>query len=104
MQLYFNGEPVYGERGPAGPDGSPIGTIIRYLGTSAPTDYLVCDGSEYDISQYSELAEFFTQQFGASNYFGGDGTTTFSVPSIVPDDGTVQIDIYCVKAVRGAES
>lgn len=63
-------------------DGNPIGTVISYMGLTAPKDYLVCDGAEYSISEYSQLANFFKKQFGSSNHFGGDGTTTFAVPDL----------------------
>lgn len=69
-------------RGPAGPDGNPIGTVISYMGVSAPKDYLICDGAIYSVSEYSKLAEFFQKQFGSMNYFGGDGTSTFAVPDM----------------------
>lgn len=82
MLAMFNNQPIFGPRGPAGPDGNPIGTIINYMGVSAPTDYLICDGTVYNVSDYSKLAEFFKTQFGSSNYFGGDGTTTFAVPDM----------------------
>ena len=61
---------------------APIGTIISYMGTTAPQDYLICDGSVYSISGYKQLADFFTAQFGSVNFFGGDGTTTFAVPDL----------------------
>ncbi len=64
------------------PDNNPIGTIISFMGTSAPKDYLVCDGAQHSISQYPALASFFAEQFGAKNHFGGDGTTTFAVPDM----------------------
>lgn len=63
-------------------DGNPVGTIISYMGTIAPQDYLICDGTIYNIIDYSELSEFFEIQFGSKNYFGGDGTTTFAVPDM----------------------
>lgn len=78
----FDGNPVSGPRGEKGPDGNPIGTIISYMGTIAPKDYLICDGSTYNISDYPELSSFFKEQFGASSYFGGNGTTTFAVPDM----------------------
>lgn len=68
--------------GGGGGGGNPVGTVISFLGTSAPQGYLVCDGAEYEISAYPALAEFFLQQFGASNHFGGDGTATFAVPDM----------------------
>ena len=61
---------------------TPIGTIIAYMGTTAPRDYLICNGTIYNITDYKELADFINIQFGSYNYFGGDGTTTFAVPDL----------------------
>ncbi len=61
---------------------TPIGEIISFMGNTAPKNYLVCDGAEYNISEYQELANHFTEEFGSANYFGGDGETTFSVPDL----------------------
>lgn len=61
---------------------TPIGTVISVMGTTAPQNYLSCDGTAYNISDYPELAAYFNQQFGSSNFFGGDGTTTFAVPDL----------------------
>ena len=61
MRIYADGTmvEVHGERGPAGPDGSPIGTVISFMGSAAPEDYLVCDGGVHNIAEYPDLAEFF---------------------------------------------
>ena len=77
---YFKGKALTGPMGPQGPDGNPIGSIISYLGNKPPTGYLVCDGKEYQIADYSQLAAFFEKEFGSKNHFGGDGTSTFAVP------------------------
>lgn len=61
---------------------APIGTIISFMGVSAPSGFLICDGSVYQIGLYPHLARFFEDQFGQSNYFGGDGSTTFAVPDL----------------------
>lgn len=61
---------------------TPIGTVISVMGTTAPLNYLACDGTVYNIADYTELAAYFNQQFGSSNFFGGDGTTTFAVPDL----------------------
>lgn len=82
MSIYTNGLEITAPRGPAGPDGNPIGTVLAYTGVTAPTDYLICDGSTYDIAAYSDLAKFFEVQFGSCNFFGGDGETTFAVPDM----------------------
>ena len=61
---------------------SPIGTVISYMGTTPPEEYLACDGTTYNIVDYWELSEFIKTQFGSYNFFGGDGTTTFAVPDL----------------------
>lgn len=62
--------------------GVPIGTIISFMGITPPADYLACDGSTKNITDYPQLADFFEAQFGSKNYFGGDGTTTFGLPDL----------------------
>ena len=61
---------------------TPVGTIISVMGKTAPNNYLACDGATYNIADYQELAAYFADQFGSTNYFGGDGTTTFAVPDL----------------------
>ena len=63
-------------------DGNPIGTILSYMGKTAPYGYLICDGTSYNITDYQNLADFFEVQFGIKNYFGGDGNDTFAVPDL----------------------
>lgn len=71
-----------GPKGDPGTDGSPVGTVISFMGTSAPDGYLACDGAVYEISAYPKLAGFIKEQFGSFHYFGGDGETTFAVPDM----------------------
>lgn len=61
---------------------NPTGTIISFMGTTAPNGYLICDGASYNIADYQYLAQHFTSNFGKSNYFGGDGISTFKVPDL----------------------
>jgi microcystin-dependent protein len=61
---------------------NPVGNIISFMGTIAPSGYLVCDGAEVNIADYPNLATHFETQFGSKNYFGGDGATTFAVPDL----------------------
>ena len=61
---------------------TPVGTIISFMGTSAPTDYLICDGTAYSISDYKKLSDHIAAQFGAVDFFGGDGVYTFAVPDL----------------------
>lgn len=76
------GPGVPGPEGKPGADGAPIGTVISFMGKTAPDGYLVCDGGEYAISAYPRLAGFIKEQFGSFGYFGGDGETTFAVPDL----------------------
>lgn len=46
-----------GDKGDKGSDGNPIGTILSYIGSTAPTGYLLCNGATYDTTTYSELYE-----------------------------------------------
>lgn len=61
---------------------TPTGTIISFMGNTPPQNYLTCDGTIHNISDYEELAHFFENQFGSVSFFGGDGTTTFAVPDL----------------------
>ena len=61
---------------------APLGTINFFDATVAPQDWLACDGSVYNIADYPQLAEWYATQHGASNFYGGDGTTTFAVPDL----------------------
>lgn len=61
---------------------NPIGEVISYIGTTAPQDFLICDGSIYNIADYPQLAEHILTQFGEYGYLGGDGITTFAVPDM----------------------
>ena len=61
---------------------TPVGTVISVMGNAAPANYLACNGQVVNIVDYPELANYFLQQFGSKNKFGGDGTTTFAVPDL----------------------
>ena len=61
---------------------TPVGTVISVMGNDAPRHYLACNGQTVNIADYPELANYFEQQFGSKNYFGGDGTITFAVPDL----------------------
>jgi microcystin-dependent protein len=55
----------------------PVGTIMQYAGSTAPTGYLLCDGTAYSRSVYSELFALIGTSYGV-----GDGSTTFNVPNL----------------------
>lgn len=66
----------------SGIEDTPVGHILSFMGINAPNHYLVCDGTEYEIEKYPYLAQHFIDNFGSTNYFGGDGITTFAVPDL----------------------
>ena len=50
--------------------GVPTGTIISYMGNNEPEGYLKCNGAEYEISEYPNLASQIENEFGSKNHFG----------------------------------
>ena len=68
--------------GNSGSDGTPVGTVISYMGMKAPKHYLACDGAIYNIADYKEFSDFIKEEYGAFDFFGGDGTATFAVPDL----------------------
>jgi len=57
---------------------SPVGTVIWYAGSSAPTGYLLCDGSAVSRTTYATLFGIVGVKFGA-----GDSATTFNLPNLI---------------------
>ena len=55
-----------------------IGTIIWYAGNTAPTGYLICNGSAISRNDYADLFAKINTSFGT-----GDGTTTFNIPDLI---------------------
>ena len=60
----------------------PVGSITPYVGTQSSlidlsnNGWLLCDGSQLEIKDYTDL-------YGAIGpAFGGDGTTTFNLPDL----------------------
>jgi microcystin-dependent protein len=53
----------------------PAGSIMAYVGTTAPTGYLLCDGSTVSRTTYSALFAVIGTTHGA-----GNGSTTFHLP------------------------
>lgn len=79
MDLNFLNEEFFGLKMS---ENGPVGSIIAHLGKTAPENYLICDGTVYNITDYPNLANFFKNHFGISNHFGGDGIETFAVPDM----------------------
>lgn len=55
----------------------PVGSILEYAGETAPTNWLICDGSLISRTTYSDLFKLIGETFGS-----GDGTSTFSLPDL----------------------
>lgn len=53
------------------------GMILPYAGTSAPTGFLLCDGSEVSRTTYAALYAITGNAYGA-----GNGSTTFNLPDL----------------------
>ena len=60
---------------PAIVDVLPVGSIIDFAGTSAPANYLVCDGTSYDTGIYAAL-------YSAIGYTWGGSGANFNVPNL----------------------
>jgi len=54
----------------------PVGTVLSFSGTSAPTGYLFCDGSQLTTLAYPKLSA----AIGTS--FGSTGSGVFNIPDL----------------------
>lgn len=72
----------------------PTGTLLMWGTTSAPTGYLICDGSAVSRTTYAALFAVISTTYGS-----GDGSTTFNLPNLkgkVPvgrDSGDTAFDV-----------
>jgi microcystin-dependent protein len=55
----------------------PTGTVSAFAGSSAPTGYLLCDGSLVNRTTYAALFAVIDETYGS-----GDGSTTFNLPDL----------------------
>lgn len=62
---------------PSAPQEVPPGGIVMYGGATAPTNWLLCDGSAVSRTTYSALFAIIGTAYGA-----GNGSTTFNVPDV----------------------
>ena len=56
---------------------TPPGVVLPYAGASAPTNWLLCDGSAVSRTTYADLFSAISTTYGT-----GDGSTTFNVPDL----------------------
>ena len=57
--------------------GTPTGTVSAFAGSSAPTGYLLCDGTAVNRTTESALFAVIGTTYGV-----GDGSTTFNLPDL----------------------
>lgn len=57
--------------------GIPVGAVMPFAGSSAPTGWLLCDGSAVSRATYAALFSTIGTTYGA-----GDGSTTFNLPDL----------------------
>ena len=55
----------------------PSGTVLPFAGATAPTGYLICDGSTVSREAYGDLFNAIGTAWGE-----GDGSTTFHLPDL----------------------
>lgn len=55
----------------------PVGVMHQYGGATAPTGYLLCDGTAVSRTTYASLYATISTTYGA-----GDGSTTFNLPDL----------------------
>ena len=55
----------------------PTGTLLDYAGSTAPTGFLICDGSAISRTTYADLFSVIGTTYGI-----GDGSTTFNLPDL----------------------
>lgn len=60
-----------------GQSAEPLGSVVAYGGTSAPSGWLLCDGTAISRTTYSDLFDIIGETYGI-----GDGSTTFNIPDM----------------------
>lgn len=57
--------------------GAPVGSVVAFAGTAAPTDWLLCYGQAVSRTTYAALFAVISTTYGV-----GDGSTTFNLPDL----------------------
>lgn len=85
---------------PSTASAAPVGSVVMYGGGSAPTGWLLCDGSAVSRTTYSDLFAVVGTTYGV-----GDGSTTFNLPDargvFVRGAGTQTISAINYTGTRG---
>ena len=85
----------------------PIGAVTMFSGSTAPTNWAVCNGAELAIATYGPLYAIIGTRYGAlTNGAGGAGTTHFKLPSFTSriPKGTVGTPTVPTTITSGASS
>jgi len=56
---------------------TPVGVVLPYAGSAAPSGWLLCFGQAISRTTYADLFAVLSTTYGA-----GDGSTTFAVPDL----------------------
>lgn len=91
---------------------NPVGSLQAYAGASAPTGWLLCDGSQQAISTYPELYSVLGTTYGSlTNGSGGAGSTHFRVPDLrgrmpigAGNDGTAANNATRTRGATGGDT
>jgi microcystin-dependent protein len=62
---------------------SPVGSVTMFAGSSAPTGWLLCDGTAKSRTTYAALWDVLRNGTSSSPYGNGDGSTTFNLPDLL---------------------
>jgi len=85
----------------------PIGAVTMYSGSTAPTNWAICNGAELAIATYGPLYAIIGTRYGAlTNGSGGVGTTHFKLPAFTSriPKGTVGIPTVPTTITSGVSS
>jgi len=75
----------------------PVGSVMPYTGATAPSQWLLCDGSEISRETYANLFNVIGTTYGA-----GDGSTTFMLPDMRTRVPIGSSDNYALGGVGGS--
>lgn len=80
----------------------PVGTLMPYVGNSAPTGWLLCDGSQYSSTTYPKLSALCGTKFGTAS------AGNFRVPDlrgrVIAGVDSAQVEFDTIGKTGGAKS
>lgn len=82
---------------------TPVAEVVAYAGSTAPTGFLLCDGSAVSRTTYAALFAIIGTVYGA-----GNGSTTFNLPNtkgkVIVAKDSVQTEFDVVGETGGAKT